>query len=110
MRIEIVKNQKGSVNGIKVRDYKVGEVFEVPSAEMSQDLADVFVREEWAKEIDLKPDENKQLNPPLEFKKMKVDELKVEAEKVGIEGFDDMKKDELVEALEKKAETTPDPS
>lgn len=32
--------------------------------------------------------------------KMKLDELKAKAEALGIDGFEDMKKDELVEAIE----------
>lgn len=39
------------------------------------------------------------VDPPVDFDKLKVDELKAMASQAGIEGFTDMKKSELVEAL-----------
>ncbi|WFD12008.1 Rho termination factor N-terminal domain-containing protein [Tepidibacter hydrothermalis] len=45
---------------------------------------------------DLEEGDHQEVN----YKKMKVDQLKILAQEKGIEGSDDMKKDELIEALE----------
>ncbi|MFC4768737.1 hypothetical protein [Effusibacillus consociatus] len=68
-RIEIVQSMPGSPDGIRVNDYKKGDIFEVPSPEMPESLAKVFLDEGWAKETKKKPvPENKADQGPEETK------------------------------------------
>ena len=106
MKITITKTISGSPDGIRVLPYTVGEEYEVPSPKMSAPLAKVFLTEGWAEEVKPQlptPPENKDLNPEREFKKMLVPELKGLAAKAEIAGYEAMKKEELVDALEKDA-------
>lgn len=99
-QITMLVSMPGSPDGARVLQYPQGESFEVGTPNMPDDLANVFVENNWAEET---APENKALNPALEYKDMTVELLKEQAELAGIEGFKSMKKDELVDALEKKA-------
>lgn len=49
--VEMLETRKGSPDGIRVEEYVIGQRYEFLTAN-SQDLAAVFVREEWAIERD----------------------------------------------------------
>lgn len=51
MKIQITQTVEASPNGIAKFLYREGEEYAVPSSKMPDDLAKVFIKEKWAKEV-----------------------------------------------------------
>jgi len=59
MKVRMLQTMKGSPDGIQVKEYQAGEVYDLPPS-----LASVFLREKWAKQ-------DKSLKGPSKTKEVK---------------------------------------
>ena len=51
MRIRMRETRRGSDDGVTVKDYLVGQEYELTGSPRAEDLAAVFVREKWADQV-----------------------------------------------------------
>lgn len=58
MKVKMLKTKAGSPDGIEVRTYQEGEVYDLPLS-----LSDVFIREKWGVLAEAGPVEDKMIAP-----------------------------------------------
>lgn len=69
MKIKFLKDARGAVNGVNVKDYSIGDIVSVNGVEIDKALTEVFLQREIAEiYVDSVVKEDKEIIPVIENK------------------------------------------